>query len=152
MDTLPLDLNSMISEELDNEEIKNAEAFPSGARIGHIHLKVTNLERSIMFYHGELGLDITLDYRSMGAIFLSAGGYHHQIGINVWHSLNGKSRSRGEIGLEYFVITLPYTSSSSNPIRSFIHDLAAKQYKREVDKEQILASDPDGIQFLIKSS
>jgi catechol 2,3-dioxygenase len=152
MDTLPLDLNSMISEELNNEERKSAKAFPSGARIGHIHLKVTNLERSIKFYHGELGLDITLNYSSMGAAFLSGGGYHHQIGINVWYSLNGKPRTRGENGLEYFVINIPRTSSSINTIRSFMHDHATKQHKRELDEEQILASDPDGIQFFIKSS
>jgi catechol 2,3-dioxygenase len=90
----------------------------------------------------------------MGAAFLSGGGYHHQIGINVWYSLNGKPRIRGEIGLEYFVITIPRTPPSSiNKIKSFMQDHAMKQHKKEEgDKEQILASDPDGIQFLIKSS
>ena len=67
MDTLPLDLDSLVSEELNKEERENAEAFTSGARIGHIHLKVTNLERSIKFYHEKLGLDITVNWSSMGA-------------------------------------------------------------------------------------
>jgi catechol 2,3-dioxygenase len=59
MDTLPLDLNSLLSEELTTDERKNAQAFPNGARIGHMHLRVTRLERSIKFYHEKLGLDIT---------------------------------------------------------------------------------------------
>ncbi|MBV9667553.1 MAG: VOC family protein, partial [Nitrososphaeraceae archaeon] len=93
MDTLPLDLKSLLSEinnnnDIDKEEENNAKAFPAGARIGHMHLKVTNLERSIKFYHEKIGLDITVDWSSMGATFLSAGGeYHHHIAINTWHSL-----------------------------------------------------------------
>jgi catechol 2,3-dioxygenase len=73
MDTLPLDLNSIVSE-LNEEERKTAKAFPTGARIGHIHIRVTNLERSIKFYHEKIGLDITSDWSSMGASFLSAEG------------------------------------------------------------------------------
>ena len=81
IDTLPLDLNSLISE-LNTEERKTAKAFPTGAKIGHMHIRVTNLERSIKFYHEKIGLDITSDWSSMGAAFLSAGGYHHHIGMN----------------------------------------------------------------------
>lgn len=71
MDTLPLDLNSL-SAEMNNVEDgrrNNAKAFPAGARIGHIHLRVTNLERSIKFYHQKIGLDITLNWSSMGWSF-----------------------------------------------------------------------------------
>ena len=67
MNTFPLDLNSLLDEINNKEEINNAKAFPTGARIGHIHLRVTNLERSIKFYHQEIGLDITLDWSPMGA-------------------------------------------------------------------------------------
>src|SRR5690242_4826174 len=100
MDTLPLDLNSLLSEmnnNGDNKEKDNAKAFPIGARIGHMHLKVTNLRRSIKFYHEKIGLDITVDWSSMGATFFSAGGiYHHHIAINTWHSLNGESHMNGK--------------------------------------------------------
>jgi catechol 2,3-dioxygenase len=150
-DTLPLDLNSLVSEELDKAERESAKAFPSGARIGHIHLRVTNLESSIKFYHEKLGLDITLDWSSMGAAFLSAGGYHHHIGMNTWNSLGGDVHTHGEIGLEYFTILIP-DRSSVNTIKSNIHDPVSfeKQNKQSGDKNQSFVFDPDGIQIVIK--
>jgi len=156
MDTLPLDLDSLVSEELNKEERENAKAFPNGARIGHIHLRVTNLEKSIKFYHDKLGLDITATWSSMGAAFLSAGGYHHHIGMNTWNSLNGEAHTIGVAGLEYFTITTP-DGSSLDTIRSIIHEsvIFEKQKKQqqedENNKNQILVKDPDGIQILIKS-
>jgi catechol 2,3-dioxygenase len=152
MDTLPLDLNSLVSE-LDNDERKTAKAFPTGARIGHMHIKVTNLERSIKFYHEKIGLDITSDWSSMGAAFLSAGGYHHHIGINTWHSLNGKVHGNGETGLENFTIAIP-DRSSFNAIKSIInHHASSEQQKKKknADKNQFLIFDPDGIQIVFKA-
>jgi catechol 2,3-dioxygenase len=151
MDTLPLDLNSIVSE-LNEEERKTAKAFPTGARIGHIHIRVTNLERSIKFYHEKIGLDITSDWSSMGASFLSAGGYHHHIGMNTWHSLNGKVHANGETGLENFTITIP-DRSSFKTIESIInhHTSSEQQKNQKDDKDQFLVSDPDGIQIVFKS-
>ncbi|MBD0360517.1 MAG: VOC family protein, partial [Nitrososphaeraceae archaeon] len=151
MDTLPLDLNSIVSE-LNEEERKTAKAFPTGARIGHMHIRVTNLERSIKFYHEKIGLDITLDWSSMGASFLSAGGYHHHIGMNTWHSLNGKVHANGETGLENFTITIP-DKSSFKTIESIInhHTSSEQQKKQKDDKDQFLVSDPDGIEIVFKS-
>ena len=151
IDTLPLDLNSLISE-LDKEERKIPKAFPTGARIGHMHIRVTNLERSIKFYYEKIGLDITSDWSSMGAAFLSARGYHHHIGMNTWHSLNGEVHSAGEAGLEKFTITIP-DRSSFNTIKSIInpHTSSEQQKKKNTDKNQFLVSDPDGIQIVIKS-
>lgn len=151
MDTLPLDLQSLLSE-VNEEETINPKAFPTGARIGHMHLKVTNLERSIKFYHEKLMLDITLNWRSMGAAFLSAGGYHHHIGMNTWHSLNGEILSNDEAGLKNFTMTIP-DKSTFNSIKSiFLNDhTSEKQKSKKTENNQFLVLDPDGIQIVIKS-
>jgi len=142
MDTLPLDLKSLLAE-LGKDEGKNT-TFQNGARIGHMHLRVTNLERSLRFYQ-KLGFDITSDWSAMGAIFLSAGGYHHHIGMNTWHSLNGKTHLKGESGLDVFEIIVQDSS--------FIETLA-QEFEDHVQKRnsnKLLVSDPDGIPILIKS-
>ena len=151
MDTLPLDLDSLVSE-LKEEERKNSRPFPSGARIGHMHLKVTNLERSEKFYREKIGLEITLDWSSMGAAFLSAGGYHHHIGINTWHSLNGGLHSSDETGLENFMVTIP-DKSFLNTIDSMTnHNVGWNQQKKqEVPKNQFVIFDPDHIPIVVKS-
>jgi catechol 2,3-dioxygenase len=151
MDTLPLDLNSLVSE-LNIEERKTAKAFPTGARIGHMHIRVINLQRSIKFYHEKIGLDITSDWSSMGAAFLSAGGYHHHIGINTWDSLNGKVHGDGETGLENFTIAIP-DRTSFNTIESIInrHTSSEQQTKQKTDRNQFLIFDPDGIQIVFKA-
>jgi catechol 2,3-dioxygenase len=153
MDTLPLNLQSLVSE-MDAAKSEDAIPFPSGARIGHMHLKVTNLMRSMKFYHEKLSLDITVDWSSMGAAFLSAGGYHHHIGINTWHSLNGQSQKCNLAGLKNFTIIIRDVSFF-NKIRSTIENdyFNPKQRKQQESAygDQFMVSDPDGIQIVIKS-
>jgi catechol 2,3-dioxygenase len=80
-------------------------SIPSGARIGHVHLKVADLDRAVRFYHELLGFDLTVHMGS--AAFLSAGGYHHHLGLNTWESKDGAPAPRGTTGLYHFAINYP---------------------------------------------
>ena len=75
-------------------------------RIGHVHLKVADLERSLAFYRDLLGFELTERYGSQAA-FLSAGGYHHHIGINTWESAGGSPPPPGSTGLYHHAILYP---------------------------------------------
>src|SRR6266550_8680553 len=76
-----------------------------GVRIGHVHLKVANLQRALDFYCGVLGFTLTTS--RPGAAFLSAGGYHHHLGLNTWESLGGQPPAPGTTGLYHFAINYP---------------------------------------------
>jgi catechol 2,3-dioxygenase len=83
-----------------------ASSIPAGTYIGHVHLKVADLDRAVRFYHELMGFDITARYGQQAA-FLSAGGYHHHIGLNTWESLNGQPSPKGTTGLYHFAILYP---------------------------------------------
>jgi catechol 2,3-dioxygenase len=76
---------------------------PASTRIGHVHLKVSDIERSLSFYSDLLGFEITTRYGSQ-AIFLSAGGYHHHIGLNTWHSSGAGKAQVNSVGLYHTAI------------------------------------------------
>lgn len=80
-------------------------ALPAETRIGHVHLRVANLERAISFYRDLLGFDLLVNMGS--AAFLSAGGYHHHIGLNTWESQGGAPPAPGTTGLYHFAINYP---------------------------------------------
>jgi len=80
--------------------------IPSQTRIGHVHLKVSNLQRSLDFYQGLLGFALTERYGSQAA-FVSAGGYHHHIGLNTWESLNAPPAPAFGVGLFHTAIVYP---------------------------------------------
>src|SRR6187399_3480665 len=94
---------------------------PTGpnVRVGHVHLKVADLERAIGFYAGVLGFDVT---QRMGtsAAFLSAGGYHHHIGLNTWESRNGQPPAPGATGLYHVAIRYPDRAALAAALRRLI--------------------------------
>jgi catechol 2,3-dioxygenase len=85
-------------------------------RIGHIHLKVADLDRALAFYSGVLGFDITQRMGSQAA-FLSAGGYHHHIGLNTWQSRNGPPPGPGTTGLFHAAILYPSRPALADALR-----------------------------------
>jgi catechol 2,3-dioxygenase len=88
--------------------VKNTDHYtiPSGTRIGHIHLKVSDLQRSLDFYCGLLGFELVTTYGT-DAAFISAGGYHHHIGLNVWYSKDAPPAPRNTAGLFHVAILYP---------------------------------------------
>jgi catechol 2,3-dioxygenase len=87
-------------------EQSSPERVDPRVRIGHVHLKVAELDRSLRFYQDLLGFELTQRMGSQAA-FLSAGGYHHHIGLNTWNSRGAAPPASGAIGLRSFEITLP---------------------------------------------
>ena len=80
--------------------------IPEQTRIGHVHLKVADLERSLKFYRDLLGFQV-MQYYGSSAVFISAGGYHHHIGLNTWYSKNGSPPSPRSTGLFHTAIVYP---------------------------------------------
>tara|TARA_R110001592_G_scaffold69102_2_gene211728 strand:+ start:793 stop:1278 length:486 start_codon:yes stop_codon:yes gene_type:complete len=80
--------------------------IPDQTRIGHVHLKVSDLNNSIHFYCEILGFEITMKYGEQAA-FISAGGYHHHIGLNTWQSKNAPRASKNGVGLYHTAILYP---------------------------------------------
>jgi|SRR5687767_11279837 len=88
----------------------------AGVRIGHVHLKVADLDRALAFYCGVLAFHLT---QRMGdsAAFISAGGYHHHIGLNTWESLGGSPPAPGTTGLYHLAILYPTRSTLADALR-----------------------------------
>ncbi len=104
METLALDLDNVLSELRAATELQASAA--SGTRIGHVHLQVADVAEAEAFYHGVLGFDVMV--RGFpGALFVSAGGYHHHIGLNTWHSAGAAPAEPGSVGLRSFEVVLP---------------------------------------------
>lgn len=85
-------------------------------RIGHVHLKVADLDRALGFYCGVLGLGLTQRYGE-GAAFVAAGGYHHHIGLNTWESLGGPPPAPGTTGLYHLALLYPTRAALADALR-----------------------------------
>lgn len=89
------------------EDDKLDGSIPSETRMGHVHLHVRNIEETIDFYHGLIGFDVMGNAKSMRAAFVSAGGYHHHLGLNTWQGEGAPPPPPDAVGLRYFTIELP---------------------------------------------
>jgi catechol 2,3-dioxygenase len=113
-------------------------------RIGHVHVKVSDLDRAIRFYHDVLGFDLTQRYGRQAA-FLSAGGYHHHIGLNTWESAGGSQPPAGSTGLFHLAILYPSRAELADALRRLLE--AGIQLEGASDhgvSEALYLRDPDG--------
>jgi len=94
------------------------EPIDAGVRIGHVHLKVADLDRALAFYCGVLGFELT--QRVRGAAFIAAGGYHHHIGLNTWESHGGSPPPMGTTGLYHLAILYPTRAELADALRRLI--------------------------------
>ena len=119
-------------------------AIAPAARIGHVHLKVADLERSIGFYSGVLGFELTTRYGAQAA-FLSAGGYHHHIGLNTWESKGGTPPAPGHTGLYHAAILYPDRARLADALRRVVDaGIGIDGAADHGVSEAIYLRDPDG--------
>ena len=118
-----------------------------GTRIGHVHLKVANLDRALAFYSGVLGLELTQRFGSSAA-FLSAGGYHHHIGLNTWESLGATPPPAGHTGLYHLALLYPTQAALGDALKRLIaakipldgasdHGVSEALYLRDPDQNGV---------------
>jgi catechol 2,3-dioxygenase len=118
-----------------------------GVRIGHVHLKVADIERSLDFYCGILGFQLMQRFGSQAA-FVSAGGYHHHIGLNTWFSKGGQAPPRGTTGLFHVAILYPTRRALATAFKDLIdagilldgasdHGVSEALYLRDPDQNGI---------------
>lgn len=113
-------------------------------RVGHVHLKVADIDRAIDFYAGLIGFDVTQKFGTQAA-FLSAGGYHHHIGLNTWDSLGGSAPPPGHTGLYHSAFLFPDRKSLAQVLKR----LMAAKYPLDGASdhgvsEALYLTDPDG--------
>jgi catechol 2,3-dioxygenase len=118
-----------------------------GVRIGHVHLKVADLDRALAFYCGVLGFELTQRFGSQAA-FISAGGYHHNIGLNTWESRGGSPPPAGATGLYHLAILYPTRAALADALRRLIeakipldgasdHGVSEALYLRDPDENGV---------------
>ncbi len=123
--------------------MENAPIDPA-VRIGHIHLKVADIDRALAFYRGVLGFEVTQRHGT-DAVFLSAGGYHHHIGLNTWDSKGGRPPARGTTGLFHLAILYPTRATLADALRRIIKaGISLDGASDHGVSEALYLRDPDG--------
>ncbi len=137
----PLDLDDLLAEGA--RDPRPWTGLSAGTRIGHIHLQVSDLEQAMVFYHELLGFAVTARYP--GAVFFSAGGYHHHIGVNIWNSRGAPPAPAGSAGLEAFVIEVA-TKDEQARLADRLTSAGVPLMRRE---GRLLVRDPWNIQIVM---
>jgi len=126
-----------------NKIVMNQRRIDPGVSIGHVHLKVADLERALRFYCDVLGFELTQRFNTSAA-FISVGGYHHHIGLNTWDSLNGSPPPAGTTGLFHLAILYPTRAALGDALRRLLAaDIPLDGASDHGVSEAIYLRDPD---------
>ena len=142
MATLPLDLDDLLREPGGGEADA---AMPAGTTLGHVHLQVADLDAAETFWVDALGLDVTARAYP-GALFTSAGGYHHHVGLNIWAGVGAPTPPPGARGLVRFEVVLPDAAAVDAAA-----DRLGSVTAVEPVEDGVLAADPSGNAVLVRS-
>jgi catechol 2,3-dioxygenase len=147
MATDPLDYQGIL--EASNGANGSWEGLEEGTRLGHMHLHVANLDQAASFYEKVLGFDFQLNYMNSAA-FLSAGGYHHHIGLNTWNGVGAPPNPPEAVGLQYFSVDLV----GEDDLRQLAERLHSAEWSYEERDSGLFVRDPsqNGILFEISAS
>lgn len=119
------------------------QSIPAGTRIGHVHLKVSNIQKALDFYCGVLGFELQQMYGSQAA-FVSAGGYHHHIGLNTWDSEGGSPPPPGTTGLFHTAILYPTRADLADALKRLVaHQVQLDGASDHGVSEALYLHDPD---------
>jgi len=146
--TLAMGTNALDVEDLLAQASQPWDGIPAGTRIGHIHLRVSDLARSEQFYVGVLGFEVMVRGYP-GALFVSAGGYHHHLGLNTWAGTGIPPMTSDVAGLQYFSVTIPDEQARQDAVRRLRSAGRALHEIADGPVRGILARDPDGIGVLL---
>ncbi len=137
----PIDFEGLMAE--GRQDTSEWTGLPAQTTLGHVHLRVANIQQAEQFYHQILGFAIM--QHMPGALFVSAGGYHHHIGLNTWQSRNGPQPPHNAVGLRFFTIQLPDAAE----LAKVLTRLQAAGWPVEQQEEGVSLRDPWGNKLLL---
>ena len=144
--TGPLDVGSLLGE-LDDPSTTPFDGLPSGTAMGHVHLQVADIPTAVGFYRDVLGFDLMAELPGSAAFF-GAGGYHHHVGANIWHSRGASPAPAGTASLRHATIVLPSPEERDRVVTR----VADSGHDPEMREDGVLVRDPSGINLLLAAA
>ena len=144
----PIDLEEMFSHRTDDDRTEDGlvSPMPAGTKMGHVHLHVADVDDALSFYHDLVGFDVMGHVPGVG--FVSAGGYHHHLGLNTWAGQGARPRSAGSAGLRRFTIELP----SRRDLDDVVSRLEHGNVRLNEEDGGLVAVDPSANRVLFRAA
>jgi len=142
----PLDVEALLRELQPGDSLE--QTAPEGTRVGHVHLHVADVAKANRFYHDLLGFEIQGQSAAVGVSFVSAGGYHHHIGLNTWLGQSAPPAADGALGLRYFQVVLP----DGSELKRLTNRLEQANLSVERNEDGVLVRDPSHNGVLLTAS